>query len=70
MDLNLCVYFQGENSDCSKEWAESSLKKMTTFKVGGQLQAVNIHAGSVKDDTEMNSGNPVFEVGLSSNQKV
>ena len=49
---------------------ESSLKKVTTFRVGGQLQDVNIHAGSVKDDTEMNKGNPVIEVGSCSNQNV
>ena len=49
---------------------ESSLKKVTTFRVGGQLQDVNIHAGSVKDDTEMNSGNPVIKVGSCSDQKV
>ncbi|KAK7825497.1 lysine-specific demethylase lid [Quercus suber] len=49
-----CQLAEGEPSDCSEEQAESSLKKVTTFRVGGQLQDVNIHAGSVKDDTEMN----------------
>ena len=43
---------------------------MTTFRVGGQLQDVNIHARSVKDDTEMNSGNPIIEAGSCSDQKV
>ena len=43
---------------------------MTTFRVGGQLQDVNIHAGSVKDDTEMNCGNPVIKAGSYSDQKV
>ena len=41
---------------------ESSLKKVTTFRVGGQLQDVNIHAESVKDDTEMNNGNPELKL--------
>ncbi|KAK9984956.1 hypothetical protein SO802_034481 [Lithocarpus litseifolius] len=49
---------KGEPSDRSEEQAKSSLKKVTTFRVGGQLQGVNIHVGSVKDDTEMNSGTP------------
>ena len=43
---------------------------MTTFRVGGQLQDVNIHARSMKDDTEMNSGNPAIEAGSCSDQKV
>jgi len=43
---------------------------VTTFKVGGQLQDVNIHAGSVKDDTKMNSENPVIEAGSCLDQKV
>ena len=66
----MCVYFQGKPSDCFEEQAESSLKKLTTFRVGGQLQDVNIHAGSVKDDTEMNCGNPVIKAGSCSDQKV
>ncbi|KAK9983451.1 hypothetical protein SO802_032976 [Lithocarpus litseifolius] len=61
---------KGEPYDCSETQAESSLKKVTTFRVSGQLQDVNIHAGSVKDDTEMNSGNPVIEAGSGSDQKV
>ena len=43
---------------------------MTTFRVGGQLQDVNIHAGSMSDDTEMNCGNPIIEAGSCSDQKV
>ncbi|XP_075640188.1 ASI1-immunoprecipitated protein 2-like [Castanea sativa] len=61
---------KGEPSDCSEEQTESSLKKVTTFRVGGQMQDVHIHAGSVKDDSEMNSGNPVIEAGSCSDQKV
>lgn len=34
------------------------------------MQDVNIHARSMKDDSEMNSGNPVIEAGSCSDQKV
>uniref|UniRef100_A0A2N9EKN5 PHD-type domain-containing protein n=1 Tax=Fagus sylvatica TaxID=28930 RepID=A0A2N9EKN5_FAGSY len=58
-----------EPSDCSEEQAESSLKKVSTFRVGGQMQDVNIHAESVKADTEMNNENPVVESASCSDQK-
>ena len=65
----ICDYFQEEPSDCSEEQAESSLKKVSTFRVGGQMQDVNIHAESVKADTEMNNENPVVESASCSDQK-
>nr|POE46523.1 hypothetical protein CFP56_32935 [Quercus suber] len=56
--------------DFSSRSDQSEISSIRDFFGGASsLKDVNIHAGSVKYDIEMNSGNPVIEAGSCSDQK-